>query len=582
MKGRLPLPIGIENYKKLIGTPYYYVDKTMLIKELIDRKGQVNLFTRPRRFGKTLALSMIRTFFELETDPSGRKIDNSCYFKGKNILRTGKEYTRFMGRFPVISLSLKSAKQKDFFTAYDCLVQQIAKEYERHSYVLNSDTLLDSSKEIYRSIMAQKAPYSRYATSLAFLSDCLKKYHDEDVIILIDEYDVPLENAYFCNFYDDMVAFLRSLFESALKTSDSLEFAVITGCLRISKESTPCETTRRVSDHAHPKGVFTGLNNLKINSILTQSYAEYFGFTPSEADMILDTYHLSGAKEEIRDWYDGYLFGETEVYNPWSLLNYVEEAASGSEIFPKPYWSNTSSNSIIRELIEKADSTAKKEVEILISGGSIEKAVHKDITYEDIHTTQDNLWNFLFFTGYLKMTGKRLQEQTIYLTLTIPNAEVRYIYRNTILEWFEHQIAVMDLHSLYEAVLTGNCSELESFLKARLRESISCFDSSESFYHGFMLRLMKPLQNYEVRSNMESGEGRSDLILIPLDEQQPAVIMEFKQVRRFPEMEHGCSRALKQIHDRHYDSELIEDGYETIYKYGICFCKKSCKVRFEE
>ena len=579
MNRKPPLSIGIENYKELISREYYYVDKTLLIKELLDKGEKVNLFTRPRRFGKTLALSMIQTFFEKEMDDFGHPADNSCYFRNRKIIQSGEQYTRFMGKFPVISLSLKSAKQKDFATAYSCLIQQIAREYERHRYVLESDSILESNKEIYRSIMEQKAAYSYYATSLSFLSDCLKKYHNENVIILIDEYDVPLENSYFCHFYDDMISFIRSLFESAFKTNDSLQFAVITGCLRISKESTPCETARRASDHAHPKGVFTGLNNLNIISVLSADYAEYFGFTGQEVCEMLCRYSLETKMEEVRHWYDGYRFGRTSVYNPWSVINYVKTAVSDFSAFPRAYWSNTSSNSIVRELIDKADSTVKKEIEDLIAGGSIEKPVHEDITYEDIHKTQDNLWNFLFFTGYLKLDDTHFQDNTIYLTLTIPNEEVRYIYQNTIREWFEQQIRILDLHPLYEAVLGRDCHTFETFLKSQLRRSISCFDSSESFYHGFMLGLMKPLQDYEIHSNFETGEGRSDLLLIPLDEIQPAIIMEFKQVKRFSEMDSACDRALLQIDAKHYSAELIEDGYETIIKYGICFCKKSCRVK---
>lgn len=565
MGQKQPLPVGIDNYKELIQRGYYYADKTLLIRELIDKGDKVNLFTRPRRFGKTLTLSMVRTFFEKELDSRGNTSDNSSCFQGKKILLASEKYALFMGRFPVISLSLKSAKQKDFSTAYDCLVQQIAKEYERHRYVLESDAILESGKDIYRSIMDQKAAYSQYATSLAFLSDCLKKYHNENVIILIDEYDVPLENSYFRNFYDDMISFIRSLFESALKTNDSLYFAVITGCLRITRES-----------------IFTGLNNLNIISVLSTDYAEYFGFTDQEVLDMLQYYQLEEKTEEVKLWYDGYRFGKTHVYNPWSVINYVKTAVSDFSAFPKAYWSNTSSNSIVRELIEKSDSAAKKDVENLIAGGSIEKPVHEEITYEDIYKTQDNLWNFLFFTGYLKMSSMRFQDNTAYVTLTIPNEEVRYIYRNTIREWFEQQVKIMDLHPLYDAILTGNCYILEEFLKNQLRKSISYFDSSESFYHGFMLGLMKPLQDYEIHSNFESGEGRSDLLLIPLDEKQPAVIMEFKHVKRFSEMDTGCSDALRQINDKHYDAELLEDGYETILKYGICFCKKSCRIKLGE
>ncbi|MDO5410820.1 MAG: AAA family ATPase [Lachnospiraceae bacterium] len=560
MTKRLRIPIGIENYKDFLNGSYYYVDKTLLIKELLDKGGKVTLFTRPRRFGKTLALSMIKTFFEKETDRDGNEQDNGCYFQGKKIMEAGEEYIHHMGKYPVISFSLKSAKQPDFQTAYNCLVEQIAKEFERHSYVLHSDKLLQSNKEIYCSIMSQKAEYSRYVTALAFLSDCLKQYHEQKVVILLDEYDVPLENAYFHQFYGKMIAFIRSLFESALKTNDSLAFAVITGCLRIGKES-----------------IFTGLNNLKLISVLNRDYAEYFGFTSAEVRALLTYYGLSGSFKEVKRWYDGYRFGDTEVYNPWSVLNYADE----TDAFPKPYWSNTSSNSIIREMVEKADTVVKKEVESLIAGDAIIKPVHEEITYEDIYSTQDNLWNFLFFTGYLKMTEVDFKQDMIYLRLAIPNEEIRYIYRYTIKAWFENKVKTTDMLPLYQAVLSANTVQMEDSIKQMLRESIGFFDTEESFYHGFMLGLLKPLQNYEIFSNFASGEGRSDLILKPFDEIQPAVILEFKNVKKFSQMEDGCEAALRQMEEKHYDAELIEDGYETILKYGICFCKKSCKVRMK-
>ncbi|MDE6760051.1 MAG: AAA family ATPase [Lachnospiraceae bacterium] len=406
-----PIAIGIENYKEIVDKPYYYIDKTLLIGEILDKGGKVNLFTRPRRFGKTLALSMIKPFFEQDTDIYGNITDNSCYFDSMKISKSGEDYTKHMGQYPVIALSLKSAKQPDFDMAYKSILDEIAKEYERHRYVLNGDELLEVHKEKYIRMMERKAERVDYAKALVFLSDCLKACHEKSAIILIDEYDVPLENAYFAGLYDEMITFICSLFESALKINDSLEFAVITGCLRISKES-----------------IFTGLNNLKINSILNQSYAEYFGFTQREVEQILIDYDLSDKTGEVKEWYDGYLFGETEVYNPWSVINYVDTAIENTVAFPKPYWSNTSSNSIIRELIEEADSVVKQEIEGLLAGGIIEKLVHEDITYEDIHKTQDNLWNFLFFAGYLKKIKEQFEEETIYLTLTVPNKEVAGIY----------------------------------------------------------------------------------------------------------------------------------------------------------
>lgn len=559
---RKPLSIGVEDYKKIIDRPFYYVDKTLMIKEILDKGGAINLFTRPRRFGKTLALSMIKTFFEVNTDENGTVIDNSHYFDGMKIMQTGEEYVAKMGQYPVISMSLKSAKQPDFDMAYECLIAEISREYDRHAYVLKGDALRENQKEQYTRIMDKMASRAEYATSLKFLSECLKKYHGRNVIILLDEYDVPLESAYFRGFYEKMIDFIRSLFESALKTNDNLEFAVITGCLRISRES-----------------IFTGLNNLKIVSILNESFAEAFGFTQKEVEEMLDFYGINEKKEEMKRWYDGYQFGKTEVYNPWSVINYVNDIVLEDTIYPKPYWSNTSSNSIIRELVENADDVVKSEIERLIAGGTIEKPIHEDITYEDIHKTQDNLWNFLFFTGYLKMTKQRFEVDMIYLTLTIPNEEVRYIYRNTIREWFEQCQKKYDFKPFYEGVRTGNCEEIEKFINSQLVKSISYYDDVENFYHGYMFGILSGIGGYEIISNREQGNGRPDLVLKPFQPMQPAIILELKRTQKFSEMEKLCKEALEQIEERSYAAELIEEGYQSVLKYGICFCRKSCMVK---
>jgi hypothetical protein len=557
-----PLAIGVEDYKKIVEKPYYYVDKTLFVKELIDKCGTVNLFTRPRRFGKTLALSMLRTFFEKEMDAEGNEIDNSHYFDGMKIMEEGETYTRHQGQYPVISMSLKSAKQPDFELSYRMLEEQIAIEFRRHRYVLKKDVLLENEKNRFEALMMQKANRAEMASALKFLSDCLEKYHKKKVIILLDEYDVPLENAYFCGFYDEMLGFLRSLFESALKTNDSLEFAVITGCLRISRES-----------------IFTGLNNLKILSLLSNQYVEYFGFIQDEVTQMLTDYEILDRKEIVKQWYNGYLFGKKEVYNPWSVINYVDDAVFGEEEFPKPYWSNTSSNSIIRELVDRADSVVKKEIEDLIAGGRIRKPVHEEITYADIHTSKDNLWNFLFFTGYLKTTGKSLNGNEMYLELAIPNEEVRYIYQNTIREWFDQKIKIQDFVPFYQALLHGQEEKVEQVTKQYLRESISYYDTKEDYYHGFFLGLLVQLQDYEVLSNRESGNGRPDILLKPYDELNPAVIIEVKWTNKFSQMETKCQEALSQIENQDYEAGILEEGYKNILKYGICFCKKSCMVR---
>lgn len=549
------LPIGYDSFQELISNGLYYVDKTLIIKDIIDKKGKVNLFTRPRRFGKTLTLSMLRAFFEKE-------YDNSELFAGLKIMDAGEVYVSQMGKYPVISLSLKSAKQPSFKMAYQSMIDEIAKEYQRHAYILASDGLFDSEKEQYRRIVDKKAEDIEYAKSLDFLSACLAKVHRQNVIILIDEYDVPLENAYFSGFYKEMIDFIRSLFESALKTNDNLKFAVITGCLRISKES-----------------IFTGLNNLEIHSVLNQDFSEHFGFVQSEVDTMLEYYGIESKKAELKEWYDGYLFGKTEVYNPWSVINYVKAAKSDSAAYPKPYWANTSSNSIVRKLIERADSTVKQEIEDLLAGGVVEKPVHEDITYEDIDKTQDNLWNFLFFTGYLKKQSERFVDDTIYLTMMIPNSEIRYIYRNTILDWFQSKLDKTDLSGLYEALQTGACEKIEEAVTNQLIETISFYDYAENYYHGFLCGLLKACAGFIVLSNRESGTGRPDIIMKTPSVRGMAIIMELKVVKDFEQLEAGCLQALRQIEEQRYQDALYKEGYRRIIKYGICFYRKECMVK---
>jgi len=557
-----PIPIGVEFYKEMIDKGYYYVDKTLLIRDLLEQKNKVTLFTRPRRFGKTLAQTMLRTFFEEEIMPDGTVADNSKYFQGKKIMGTGEEYTKYLGQYPVIFMSLKSAKQPTFEMATEKLQETLVKEYKRHRYLLDSDNISEEDKERYHSILKMNVGLSAYATALQFLSECLEQYHGQKVIILLDEYDVPLENAYFNGFYDEMVSFIRSLFESALKTNGSLEFAVITGCLRISRES-----------------IFTGLNNLKVVSVLDEGYAEYFGFTQEEADNFLKVYNIPDRRDELKEWYDGYLFGNTEVYNPWSVINYVYDIVHRNTEFPKPYWSNTSSNSIIRELIEKADDKTKQELEELIAGGTIEKPVHEDITYEDIYRSQDNLWNFLFFTGYLKTVEKSFREQQIYLSMTIPNDEILYVYKNKVREWFTQCVERQDLTGLIKAFENGGCEEASEIITTQLMETISFYDYREDYYHGFLAGLLKNSRGYVIKSNRESGLGRYDLVLKTRRILKgKVIILELKVADNVRRLEEGCKEALNQIEDKHYENDVLEEGYPSVLKYGICFYKKECMV----
>ena len=554
--GWKPLPIGVESFKELLTKGYYFVDKTLFIRALLNMKGEVNLFTRPCRFGKTLNMSMLRYFFELNED-------NRALFEGTKIMSAGEEYLKWMGQFPVISLSLKSMKQPTFELSLEMLKQAVAEEYGRHWKLVESDpNLSDAKRERYLRIRDWKGTEADYASALKFLSECLYDCTGKKSVILIDEYDVPLENAYFAGFYGKMIALIRSLFESALKTNENLEFSVVTGCLRISRES-----------------IFTGLNNLKIMSITADAYAEYFGFTPDEVEEMLRFYDLDKNLKTVRQWYDGYQFGSTEVYNPWSVINYVDSCRTNKDAFARPYWSNTSSNSIVRTLVEKADMSAKQEIEALIEGKTITKPIHEDITYEDMDSTQDNLWNFLFFTGYLKKIRERQEGETIYMEMAIPNSEVRYVYKNTVLRWFEEKTDKKELSPLYESILNGNTEKMAEILSENLMETISFYDYQESYYHGFLAGMLKNIGNYIVLSNRESGNGRPDILLKYPSVRGKAVIIEIKVSKTYQELEKKCDEALRQIEEQRYEEELRQEGYQNIMKYGVAFYRKECMAK---
>ena len=552
-----PFPIGIDDFRKLRENDYYYADKTMFIKELLDNRGEVSLFTRPRRFGKTLGISMLKYFFE---DECGAR-ENRYLFEGLEIMEAGEKYLKHMGKYPVISLSMKTSKQPSFKMAYECLQDEIAQEFDRHSLVLASDKLNEAEKKQYREMMNKQGPDSVWAKALDFLSRCLKKVYQQNVIILLDEYDVPLENAYFNGFYEEMSDFIRSLFESALKSNPYLEFGVITGCLRITKES-----------------IFTGLNNLKMVSILSNIYDEYFGFTQKETEALLDEYDRADKMEIMKEWYNGYRFGNAEVYNPWSVLNFLDALRENAGALPMPYWANTSSNDIVKSLVERADISVKGELEHLIDGGAIEKPVHEDITYDSIYGSDDNLWNFLFFTGYLKLVDRRLQAETEYILMAIPNIEVKHIFKGTIRNWFTEEIEKKDLGKFFTAIERGNVRYMEEELSACLQETISFYDYAENYYHGFLTGLLKTQNKYRVISNQESGLGRPDIIMKSASIRGLAIIMELKVADDFSEMEAGCIQALNQIETRKYSMELEMEGYKDIIKYGICFYKKECMV----
>lgn len=553
------LPIGYDDYKEVVEGDFYYIDKTLFIQELIDNMAKVSLFTRPRRFGKSLNLSMLRYFFEKPVDA----ISNKALFEDKKIQKAGEQYLKYQEQYPVIQLSLKSGKQAKWEETFSMLELEIAKEYKRHSYVLDG-LITDSDRDRFLALMNGKAEYKEWLDAIAFLSRCLAEYYNQKVIILIDEYDVPLENAYYSGFYNKMIGFIRSLFESALKTNYALEFAVITGCLRISKES-----------------IFTGLNNINVISIMNEVYSEHFGFTQKEVNEILDYYGITEKSKLLKEWYDGYVFGKTEVYNPWSVINFVSALRTDSEALPVEYWSNTSSNSIVKDLITHATMEVRTELEALISGESIEKIIHEDITYEDVYESQENLWNFLYFTGYLKAVQVKLAEDERLAVLKIPNKEVKKIYRQQIINWTRQTIKKKDLSYLYEAVIKGNAQKLQEELAPLLVSSISYMDNYENFYHGFILGILMNLDNYKITSNREAGDGRYDISIESADGLNSPVIIEFKIAGRKPELEAKADEALKQIIDNRYDAPFVSDGYDKCVHIGIGFYKKMCRVKTE-
>ena len=556
-----PIPIGYEDIKELIDKSLYYVDKTMALKDFVDKHSKVTLFTRPRRFGKTLNQSMFRRFFEDERKPDGSKIDNGYIFDALAISKCGEAYLQHQQQYPVINLSLKSGKQPDFELAYEMLRKEIIREFERHSYALECSALTEQERTAFQSVLQGKSDRELYADGLKTLSRCLEKHHGRKCIILIDEYDVPLENAWFAGFYDEMIGFIRSLFESALKTNEALEFAVITGCLRIIHES-----------------IFTGLNNLQINSVTGAGYGDAFGFTETEVKDMLNYYGLDDKFSEVKRWYDGYRFGNKEIYNPWSIINYVDDMNRDPEMIPCAYWSNTSSNSIIRELVEEADEETRGEIEQLIAGETLEKPIHEDITYGDIHESKDNLWNFLYFTGYLKSCGQRYDGEDTYVKMAIPNTEIRTIYKNTVRTWFDKKLRSDDRRPLIQAIEEGDCSAMEDFINSQLRDTISFYDYQENYYHGFLTGLLKGAGHYLVVSNRESGNGRPDIAMKENKFRGKGVILEIKVTKDIRQMEEKCREALEQIEENHYEDGLISDGYSPILKYGICFFKKGCMV----
>ena len=551
-----PLPIGVEDFKRLVDNGYYFVDKTLMIKELLENKETVNLFTRPRRFGKTLNMSMLQRFFEA-TEKS-----NAYLFDGLKIAAY-PEYMAYQGKYPVISVSLKSMKQKNFTLAFETYKYLIKSEYSRHKdFIFSRNVLDEEEKARYLSFIQVDATETMYNQAIGFLSNCLKKAYQQNVIILIDEYDVPLENAYHEGFYDDMTNLIRSCFESALKTNPSLEFAVLTGCLRVSRES-----------------IFTGLNNLKTYSITKNKFSQYFGFTQEEMKEILQTFSLEQYAGTIAKWYDGYRFGLTEIYNPWSVLNCIDSYLQNDMVACEPYWSNTSSNRIVKRLIEESNERTKSMVEELINGTPIHTQIFEDVTYGTIDVNQDYIWSFLLFTGYLKIISCETVGDETYYDMVIPNVEIKSIYKNTIRSWFIDHLNRDSRTDILESVIHADAEKLEDLLCTWLTNTISCFDEQENYYHGFVTGLVSGFNGYMVVSNRESGNGRFDLVIKQRSRWHHAAILEFKIVEKYNQMTKACEDALRQIEEKDYEASLRDEQYENIAKLGICFCQKRCRVK---
>lgn len=550
-----PLPIGVEDFKRLVDNEYYFIDKTLMIKELLENKETVNLFTRPRRFGKTLNMSMLQRFFEA-TEKS-----NAYLFDSLKIAAY-PEYMAYQGQYPVISISLKSMKRASYQEAYFEYVKLLSDEFERHEIILQSDAVSEEDKLEFQKIKKRIAEPKEYNSAVKLLSKCLQKVYQKNVIILIDEYDVPLENTYHEGFYDDMTNLIRSCFESALKTNPSLEFAVLTGCLRVSRES-----------------IFTGLNNLKTYSITKNKFSRYFGFTQEEMKEILQTFSLEQYAGTIAKWYDGYRFGLTEIYNPWSVLNCIDSYLQNDMVACEPYWSNTSSNRIVKRLIEESNERTKSMVEELINGTPIHTQIFEDVTYGTIDVNQDYIWSFLLFTGYLKIISCETVGDETYYDMVIPNVEIKSIYKNTIRSWFIDHVNRDSRTDILESVIHADAEKLEDLLCTWLTNTISCFDEQENYYHGFVTGLVSGFNGYMVVSNRESGNGRFDLVVKQRSRWHHAAILEFKVVEKYNQMTKACEDALRQIEEKDYEASLRDEQYENIAKLGICFCQKRCRVK---
>ena len=553
---RKMLPIGVENFEKLRRNDMYYVDKTEMISDLIMNHGDANLFTRPRRFGKTLTMDMLKTFFEIGQDAS--------LFDGLTISSHSDICEKYQNKYPVVFISLKGATGSTYEKANSMIKQLVAEEYQRHSYLADSDILDSIEKDQFNRIRSISLNEGDLENSLRTLTRLLCKHHNQKVILLIDEYDVPLDKSFLNGYYDDMVSFIRIFLGEALKTNDNTEFAIVTGCLRISKES-----------------IFTGVNNFKVFSINDTRFSDYFGFTNDEVREMLSYYGIIDKYETTKAWYDGYLFGKTEIYCPWDVLNHCDTVVNTDDIEPQAYWINSSGNDIIRKFIEMANSTTKSELELLIAGNTVVKTIKQELTYADLYSSIENMWSILYMTGYL--TKRSIPERKQF-ELAIPNLEIREIFEEQIYEWFKDfsRKDSSTLNAFCQTFADGNSEEAQKQFTAFLRKTISIRDTyvkaakKENFYHGILLGLLSYRDDWIVKSNVESGDGYSDIVIkIPDDE--IGMIIEVKYGED-ADMEKGCADALAQIERMNYSEILEDDEVQTIYKYGIACYKKRCKI----
>ena len=562
MKEMLKLPVGIESFQEIRQLGFYYIDKTKLIEQLLEQWGKVNLFTRPRRFGKTLNMSMLRYFFEIGTDKT--------LFEGLYISENKKICEEYMGKFPVIFISLKNVEGLTFEEARYRLLEVLGREARRFEFLADSERLTADDKSMYRAITAiQNGQYvmdGKIITSvLRVLSEFLYKHYGKKAIILIDEYDVPLDKAFQHNYYREMVSLIRGMFGDALKTNDFLYFAVLTGCLRVSKES-----------------IFTGLNNFKVLTITDQRFDENFGFTDDEVRALLKMYHLENHMKETKEWYDGYRFGSVDVYCPWDVINHVDRLRAQPEAKPQSYWINTSGNELVKRFVQKANKTTRDEIERLIAGEAIEKNIRLELTYDEIDNSIENLWSVLFTTGYLTQVG--MKENGTY-QLVIPNREVREVYKLQIQEWFRSSVLnnTERLTDFWKALEEGETESVEKYLNRILSNSISVFDTrakiveKESSYHTLLVGILTGNSNWLVKSNVEAGDGFADII-VETEDPDAGIIIELKYAQTSSEMEKACEKAVAQIKDRRYADYLKNDERNNILYYGIAFCRKRCKV----